>query len=212
MPSAVLNCALEAFELREGDALAQAKLQKEVLQKNLKKEQQKLHNLFQLKISPGNEDGSLLDEDDYRDQRKLIKKEVADLEKAILDLEMNDTSWMENCREFFDFASQLKQVFLDGDHTTKKAIIHGLGKAHLNYGKVQFELKEPYSYLPKLAYAMTPQKISSEPKNSPLKTGNSPVLHPDRTVWWTLLYEIRTHFRHHLFINPAQSLSVISIT
>ena len=131
----------------------------------------KLDNLFQLKISPLNVDGSLLSDEDYAKQKSELTKE-----KIRLEVMLNDTSgriekWLDVAEKTFDFACNARYMFEIGDFETKSQILQVLGSnLTLKDKKLSIGLKKPFSVIEKVSCGIPEIKAEFEPKKSGVDT------------------------------------------
>jgi hypothetical protein len=81
---------------------------------------QKLQNLFQLKISSENSDGSLLSDEEFRDEKSRLVEEKRRLEEKLRDRGNRVEEWLENAEKTYDFAHYVPYWFVNGDSQAKK--------------------------------------------------------------------------------------------
>jgi hypothetical protein len=87
----------------------------------------KLDNLFQLKISAANTDGSLLSDEEYGNQKTELLREKARLEEILNDRSANIEKWLETGEKIFNFACYARYWFEHGSPQEKFAILKSLG-------------------------------------------------------------------------------------
>lgn len=87
----------------------------------------KLNNLFQLKISPANTDGSLLSDEEYGKQKTELLREKARLEEILNDRSANVEKWLETGEKIFNFACYARYWLEHGSPKEKFEILKALG-------------------------------------------------------------------------------------
>lgn len=90
----------------------------------------KLDNLIQLKISPQNNDGSMLSDEQYRSQKSTIETELKGLEQQLGTIDNRMVQAAEDINEAFNFATQACERFSNGDSKVKRRMLMDLG-SHL---------------------------------------------------------------------------------
>lgn len=99
----------------------------QALTKNLDTIRIKLQKLFNLKIDPDNDNGSLITDDEYKEMRQklLIEQEDTRQELAKTDYITND--WMDVAVRMFDFAAKALDKWENGTIEEKRIILHAIG-------------------------------------------------------------------------------------
>lgn len=111
----------------------------------------KLDNLFQLKISPLNVDGSLLSDGDYARRRSGLVKEKIRLEAVLDDAAGRIEKWLDIAEKTFDFACHARQWFAKGAPEEKGQILQVLGSnLTLKDKKLSLDLKKPFLWIEKV--------------------------------------------------------------
>lgn len=87
----------------------------------------KLNNLFQLKISPLNTNGSLLSDEEYARRKAELMKEKVRLEEILSDTEGRVEKWLDIGEKVFDFACYARYWFENGTPEEKGSILQALG-------------------------------------------------------------------------------------
>lgn len=87
----------------------------------------RLDNLVKLKISTQNTNGELLSDNEFKNQKEIIINEKGLLEEKLNDTGDRITKWVELTEKTFNFACYARDQFAEGDFTTKKEILMGLG-------------------------------------------------------------------------------------
>ena len=108
----------------------------------------KLDNLFQLKISPSNCDGSLISDEDYGKQRAVLMKEKIRLEEILNDTEKRVERFLEAQEKVFNYARYAQYWFTLGSPQEKAALLQALGSnIVLNTKKLDLELVIPFEVI-----------------------------------------------------------------
>ena len=120
----------------------------ESLQTAMKDIETKLNNLLELKISPLNGDGSLLNDYDYRQQKDRLSAEKKRLIEKIGGNNYQSDHWRETAERTFDFACHARYWFANGDRQTKREILASLGSnLELKDGTVGVNLEKPLQFI-----------------------------------------------------------------
>lgn len=105
----------------------------------------KLDNLFQLKISPTNINGSLLTDEEYGKQKAVLNQEKIRLEELLKDGSANFGKWIETGERLFDFACYAQYWFENASPQDKFEILKTLGSnLTLKDKKLILELHNPF--------------------------------------------------------------------
>jgi len=127
----------------------------------------RLDNLFQLKISPLNIDGSLLSDEDYSKQKAGLIKEKIRSEAMLNDTSGRVEKWLDFAERTFDFACNARSMFDTGNFETKSQILQVLGSnLTLKGKKLSIDLKKPFSVIEKVSGAVPEIKAEFEPEKS----------------------------------------------
>ncbi len=131
----------------------------------------KLDNLFQLKISPLNVDGSLLSDEEYGKQKSELVKEKIRLEAILNDTSGRIEKWLDIAENAFDFACNARYWFETGNFETKTRILQTLGSnLTLMDKKLSLDLKKPFSMIEKISGGVPEIKTEFEPEKSVVNT------------------------------------------
>lgn len=127
----------------------------------------KLDNLFQLKISPLNIDGSLLSDEEYAGQKAELIKEKNRLEEILYNTNSQVEKWLEIEEKTYDFACYARQWFKNGTLTEKAKILQALGSnLILKDKKLLIELKKPFTLIGQVLERVPQARYGFEPKKS----------------------------------------------
>ena len=151
-------------------------------QRSLNMAKKKLHNLFQLKISPQNDNGELLTDEEYLTEKKSLQIEIHDLENRLADNSQNETNWLNDCEQFFDFTHRLQSIYTESLSERKRMILQDIGKIILNNGELTFKLEAPYQYAAEVVKICNSIPEISEPQENSLKTNDSQVFAPNNAT------------------------------
>jgi hypothetical protein len=120
----------------------------ESLQKAYKNVCKRIDNLTALKISPQNTDGSILTDEEYKQQKQKLLDEKRVLETKISGFGDRVEQWLEFTEKAFDFATHAHHWFNHGDVEAKKYILLGLG-SNLTLKDLHLSIKlfKPFKYI-----------------------------------------------------------------
>ena len=108
----------------------------------------RIDNLLSVMIAPQNADGSLLSNDEFKNQKTALLKEKFDLEEQLKFTGERITKWVELSERTFNFARHAKHWFESGDLNTKRQILQGLGSnLTLTDKSLQVDLVEPFQLI-----------------------------------------------------------------
>lgn len=117
-------------------------------QKELKSCQNKIDNLLKLYISPSNSDKSLLNDEEFKNQKTYLMKEKAEVEQNMANLSQRADQWLELTEKTFTFAVYAKEHFNNGDYKTKTTILRTLGSSFiLKDGTLDITLRKQYQII-----------------------------------------------------------------
>jgi site-specific DNA recombinase len=151
-------------------------------QNNLNVAKKKLSNLFQLKISPHNENGELLSDSEYLNEKQELQEEIFGLEEKLNDNNYNENDWLNKCESFFEFVSKLREEFENSKPERKRIILQSIGKIVLNNGELAFQLEEPYLYAAEVVKATNSFFDISEHQKG-LTINDNPIFEPILNKW-----------------------------
>lgn len=111
----------------------------------------RIDNLVSLKISPQNSDGSILSDEEFKNQKQPLLKEKARLEEKLGDTGDRITKWLKLSEEAFDFATYAKYRFSKGTPDEKREIFASLGSNLVLKDRiVAVNLEKPLEHIQKL--------------------------------------------------------------
>lgn len=97
------------------------------LAKGHKEVETRLANLLSLKVSPMNENGSLLSDAEYAQKKNSLLQEKHQVEEKLRDQGQSFEEWLRLCERAFDFAVYAPCWFEEGDWEAKRIILSSLG-------------------------------------------------------------------------------------
>ncbi len=126
---------------------------------------QRIDNLVKLKIAPQNSDGSLLSDDEYREQKETLLHEKRKLDDNLKNTNNRIESWLELSEKTFEFACYAKHWFAEGDSETKREIFSSLGQNLILKDKiVRVELEKPLKWIEEIRTEIPTISQMLEPK------------------------------------------------
>ncbi len=137
--------------------------QNEGKQKRIEEEADRLFNLY---VSPENEDKSILDYREFIDRKKKLKNEMETLRNGVANIESKLQKGLLRVKEDFNFAVYALRWLIKGTPGERKGVLSGLGYNHLLTNKIlSITLKKPFQIL-----SDNHNQITEEtPKLEPLK-------------------------------------------
>jgi DNA invertase Pin-like site-specific DNA recombinase len=159
----------------------------------------KLNNLFQLKISPANSDGSLLSDEEYGKQKAELLKEKTRLEEILSDRSGSIEKWLEIGERIFNFALYARYWFEHGTLKEKFEILKALGSnLILKDKKLQIELKTPFIAIGRVVKEVPSARYGFEPEKFGQNEANLNELYSEIPVIQWGLDEVRTWIMRNL--------------
>ena len=153
----------------------------------------KLNNLFQLKISPANSDGSLLSDEEYGKQKAELLKEKTRLEEMFSDRNGNVEKWLEKGERIFNFARYARYWFAHGALKEKFEILKALGSnLILKDKKLQIELKIPFIVIGRVVKEVPSARYGFEPEKSEQNEAKINELYSQIPIIQSAMNEVRT--------------------
>lgn len=115
------------------------------LEKQIKKQTQRLDNLIKLKIDPDNTDGELLSDEEFKSQKNEIVKQKKSLQKSFEGLDDRQTQWVDIAEKTFHFCQIAGEKFENGSLQEKRVILGCIGsKIILKDGKLSIRPKKVF--------------------------------------------------------------------
>lgn len=139
--------------------------------------EQKLTNLFDMKISPKNINGAMISDEDYIAKRQELLLERKRITKQQGELSATVDEFYDLSQKAFDFSSRAKQMFIksktmDGK---KKVLLTIASNLFVSNQKVQIQLREPFKLVEEALIKLKSRKISVEPESVLLEQPNRPL-------------------------------------
>jgi len=152
----------------------------------------KLENLFSLKISPLNSDGSLLSDEEYARKRSELLREKRRLEERLHDIHRRSEGWLDVAERFFEFASRARSRFRRGTPEKKRIILQAVSeKLFLENKKLRAELRVPFRLMDGISTRMF------EPSGSRVNMGRSRASYCPSPIMRRRVDEVRTWLIAH---------------
>jgi len=130
----------------------------------------RIENLVALKTSAGNADGSLLTDEEYRQQRMLLVKDKEALGASLK--EGDEMAALKKAKEVLEFASTVRARFAKGDAKTKKQILLTVGSNLTLTAKIlSIEAKKPFFILGDFTLDQNGQNAPIEPEMRLMEKG-----------------------------------------
>jgi hypothetical protein len=125
----------------------------------------KINNLFQLKISPLNTDGSLLSDEEYGKQRAELLKEKVKLQGVLNDVDERAKRSLEMAEETFDLACHARYDLASGTPEKKGEILQRVGSnLNLKAEKLNIQIKKPLVAIGRVVRRVPQVRPTFEPK------------------------------------------------
>jgi site-specific DNA recombinase len=167
----------------------------------------KLDNLFQLKISPMNADGSLLSDEEYAKRKTELFKEKTRIQELLGDTDKRVERWLEVIERAFDFACHAKHWFTNGTTQTKATILRAFGSnLTLKDKKLVVELKNPLMAIKNVVKGVPQVRGMFEPAKYGLNKGDLEDLYSKNPMVLRTLDEVRTYFIRATICFPSETL------
>jgi hypothetical protein len=153
----------------------------------------KLDNLFELKISPENSDGSLLSDEEYAKRKGELLKEKSHLEEILNDTSERVERWLDIAEKTFSFACYARYWFKNGSPEEKSKIFQALGSnLTLKDKKLFVDVKKPFILVEKILKQIPEVKPGFEPKKFALNKGKIEGVYSKNPILREALHEVRT--------------------
>jgi len=124
----------------------------------------RVDNLVKLKIAPENSDGSLLSDEEFKQQKTEILKEKTRLEEILNDTGQRIERWLELSERTFNFARYARYWFAHGTSERKRQIFTALGSNPILKDKqLIIEPRTPFKIIEE-SKSLISQKMRFEPK------------------------------------------------
>lgn len=113
--------AIEVIKSQNDKEIMERSKIQDSLNDKINSTQKQLDQLTQMKMR------ELLDDDEYMEQKNILKAKLADQRHKLSDSVDKAMSWLELGEELFNFAANANQRFVNGDAETRKNILSSLG-------------------------------------------------------------------------------------
>ncbi|MCD6297731.1 MAG: recombinase family protein [Deltaproteobacteria bacterium] len=153
----------------------------------------KLDNLFALKISPRNTDGSLISDEEYARRKAQLIKEKARLEELLNDTSGRVERWLDVAEKTFGFACHATEWFAKGGAEEKGRVLQAIGSnLTLKDKKLHIQVKKPLLLIARVVKGVPEVKAEFEPKNKGLNERKLEQIYSKNPVVLRELDEART--------------------
>jgi hypothetical protein len=153
----------------------------------------KLDNLFKLKISPLNIEGSLLSDEKYAKERTELLKEKARLEEIMGDTNGRINRKLRDAEADFDIACHAKERFANGGPQAKSTILQSIGSnLILKDKKLHIQLKRVTGLISKATESVPEVRAGFEPEKRGLNERDLERLYSENPQLLGLVDEVRT--------------------
>jgi site-specific DNA recombinase len=154
----------------------------ETLQSSYNGVVKRIDNLVSLKISPQNSDGSLLSDEEFKNQKASLMKEKVSLEERLKDTGDRVKKWTELAEKTFNFAVHARYWFANGDEETKRQIFASLSSNMTLQDKiVLIDLQKPFEQIETIKQEEDTILEKFEPKEKIDLTGQIEALYAQNT-------------------------------
>ncbi len=138
----------ESVQMREQRKLD---LEKKTIDKEILAINRKLQNLLNLKISPDNENDTMLSDNEFIEQKNYLLKKRARLEHSLINYMETDNCIMELTRKVFRLSVYAQKWFQNGDLDQKRTIVRKLYRnRQVTNGIVLMSAKKPFEIISRL--------------------------------------------------------------
>lgn len=145
-----------------------------------------INNLVALKISPQNSDGTMLSDEEFKEQKATLMKEKEELNKKIHGDDSRIDEWVELSEKTFNFAIHAQYWFEKGDVGTKKEVFQALGSNFLlQDGILRLTLEKPFEIfeiakkeMPEVAPTFEPTKKGLSEAQFEILYAQNPLMLP----------------------------------
>lgn len=153
----------------------------------------KLDNLFALKISPLNTNGSLLSDEEYAKRKAELVKEKARLEEVLNDTGSRVERWLNTAEKTFDLACYARKWFAKGSPEEKGRILQTIGSnLTLKGKKLYIQLKKPLVLIERVVKRVPQARGGFEPKNEGLNERELDQFYAENPTVCGLVDDVRT--------------------
>ncbi len=123
----LVTWAIKQLNVASKDQIQTKQVKIKALNQNLDVVNKKLENLFNLKIDPGNIDGSLITDDEYKRMRQSLLIDKDSIEQELIKTDSLIDDWMEVAVKVFNFASKAQEKWEKGTISEKRVILNAIG-------------------------------------------------------------------------------------
>lgn len=156
----------------------------EALKKTKRGVENKIENLLDLRLSPLNKDGSLLNDEEFASRKGYLMNELSRINNQLEGAEQHLISWMDVCTKAHHHLASAREIFINGSPAKKKSILLPLTDLNLKIkdGKVDITLSEPFEKIGAAIQAIK-KTCLLEPITNVATAVNLTSVSPSMTIW-----------------------------
>ena len=111
----------------------------------------------------------LINDDEYLGKKESLQGQIQELKRHLRQVEDRADNWLELTEKVFDFATNARDAFINGDLETKKSILMALGSnPTLKDGKLSIEVNEWFIPIAEKCPALQEEYLALEPSQTPI--------------------------------------------
>lgn len=127
---------------------------------------------------------SLIDDEEYVKERKLLQEQLTSLKQCRDETEERAEKWLELTEKTFDFAMNAREAFIQGDIDTKKDILMAIGQnPTIKDGILRIETNEWLVSIKEAYPKLEEEYLRLEPLQVPVNKERTERLDPVRLMW-----------------------------
>lgn len=143
-----IGWAIDVLRRQEKTELSQSNSQQESLNKDIASIKERLHNLFELKISPANTTGAMISDEEYVREKDRLNTELEVAQDRHKQATERYVDWISIAEKMFKYANVIQDRFNDAPVLTKRAMLRALGSdLFLNDKQLEVVLHKPFYYV-----------------------------------------------------------------
>lgn len=133
--------------------------------------QRKIDNLVELRISPSNDDGCLMSDEEYVRRKATLTMEERRLREALQTSGIAEAQQIRAIDELFEIAANARYWFQNGSKEDKATILKAVGSnLIIRDKKLIFSMRKPFTAVQEMIDALPMAGRGFEPENSPTST------------------------------------------
>jgi len=132
---------------------------------------------------------SLIDDEEYVKERKLLQAQLISLKQNLRETEDRAVNWLELTEKTFDFATNAREAFVNGDMDTKKDILMAIGQnPTIKDGILRLETNEWLVPIKEAYPKLEEEYLRLEPLQVLENKGRTERFDPVRLMWLPRLF------------------------